>query len=181
MIEFNVSTADLRHLHHHGRRLRDLDPADRHLLHRLVPATGGAAMSAEASVLFDAPGPKARRRHRSSRWSATRPCSLTAVSLVRALAGERPAHCGQVEPVPRPGDLDVLPAPRHCVATLVAAFFSVVLSMICGILLGMGRLSQLAPVRGGLRCLRGVLPRRTGADDDALRLLLLPLRHWRLR
>jgi glutamate transport system permease protein len=32
-------------------------------------------------------------------------------------------------------------------ATLVAAFFSIILAIICGILLGMGRLSQLKPVR----------------------------------
>ena len=38
-------------------------------------------------------------------------------------------------------------------ATLVAAFFSVILSMICGILLGMGRLSQLRPVQVACNCL----------------------------
>ena len=37
--------------------------APRHRFTDLVPATGGEAMSAEASVLFDAPGPKARRRY----------------------------------------------------------------------------------------------------------------------
>ena len=31
--------------------------------------------------------------------------------------------------------------------TLVAAFFSIILAVVCGILLGMGRLSQLAGVR----------------------------------
>ena len=49
------------------------------LLHLVVAQAGGAAMSAETSVLFDAPGPKARRRHRIAdrrrRPGSCSPCS----------------------------------------------------------------------------------------------------------
>ena len=103
-------------------------------------------MSAEVSVLFDAPGPKARLRY-------------NVIAVVGGLAHRGPAlpadpgpgrqgpvHRGQVGPFLDPATWTayLLPGLR---GTLVAAFFSIILAVVFGILLGMGRLSQLAGVR----------------------------------
>ena len=103
-------------------------------------------MSAEASVLFDAPGPKARARHRVIAIAGGLGILALLFLLIRALAAKGQFTAAKWSPFIDPVTWTsyLLPGLR---ATLVAAFFSVILSMICGILLGMGRLSQLRPVR----------------------------------
>jgi glutamate transport system permease protein len=103
-------------------------------------------MSAEVSVLFDAPGPRSRRRHLVIALVG----SLAIVGLlylvISALAAKGQFGAAKWSPFLDPVTWTsyLLPGLR---ATLVAAFFSVLLAMIFGILLGMGRLSTAAPVR----------------------------------
>jgi glutamate transport system permease protein len=103
-------------------------------------------MSAEASVLFDAPGPKARRRYLVVAVVGTLGILALLFLLVRALAAKGQLTAAKWSPFIDPVTWTsyLLPGLQ---ATLVAAFFSVILAMIGGILLGMGRLSQLTPVR----------------------------------
>ena len=103
-------------------------------------------MNAEASVLFDAPGPKARRRYAVIAVIGTLAILALLYVLVRALAAKGQFTAAKWSPFIDPVTWTsyLLPGLR---ATLVAAFFSIILAMIGGILLGMGRLSQLASVR----------------------------------
>jgi glutamate transport system permease protein len=103
-------------------------------------------MSAEVSVLFDAPGPKARRRHLVIAVVGSLGILALLFLLVRALAAKDQFTAAKWSPFIDPVTWTsyLLPGLR---ATLVAAFFSVILAMIFGILLGMGRLSQLRAVR----------------------------------
>ena len=104
-------------------------------------------MSAEASVLFDAPGPKARRRHLVIAVIGSLAIIGLLVLVVTALAAKDQFTAAKWSPFLEPVTWTSYPLPGLR-ATLVAAFFSIILAMIFGILLGMGRLSQLAPVRG---------------------------------
>jgi glutamate transport system permease protein len=103
-------------------------------------------MSAETSVLFDAPGPKARRRHFVIAVVGSLAILGLLALVVRALAAKDQFTAAKWSPFLDPVTWTsyLLPGLR---ATLVAAFFSIILAMIGGILLGMGRLSQLAAVR----------------------------------
>ena len=103
-------------------------------------------MSAEVSVLFDAPGPKARFRYRVVAVVGGLLIAALLVLLNRALAAKDQFSAAKWAPFLEPATWTayLLPGLR---ATLVAAFFSVILAVIVGILLGMGRLSQLAGVR----------------------------------
>jgi len=105
-------------------------------------------MSAATSVLFDAPGPKARVRH----WVLTVVGALAIAALllllIRALAEKDQLTAEKWEPFVDPVTWTsyLLPGLR---GTLVAAFYSVILAIILGTALGMGRLSGLALVRWG--------------------------------
>ena len=103
-------------------------------------------MSAEVSVLFDAPGPKARRRHLLIAAVGSLAILALLVLVVTALAAKDQFTAAKwasfLDPVTWTAYL--LPGLQ---ATLLAAFFSIILAMIFGILLGMGRLSQLRAVR----------------------------------
>jgi glutamate transport system permease protein len=103
-------------------------------------------MSAEVSILFDAPGPKARRRHLVIAVVGSLAILGLLVLVVRALAAKGQFTAAKWSPFldPVTWTAYLLPGLR---ATLVAAFFSIILAMIFGILLGMGRLSQLTAVR----------------------------------
>ncbi len=103
-------------------------------------------MSAEASVLFDAPGPKARFRYNVIAVIGGLAIAGLLFLLIRALATKGQFTAARWEPFLEPATWTayLLPGLR---ATLVAAFFSIILAIVCGILLGMGRLSQLAAVR----------------------------------
>ena len=103
-------------------------------------------MSAEVSVLFDAPGPKARLRYNIIAVAGGLLIAALLVLLNRALAAKDQFSAAKWAPFLEPVTWTayLLPGLR---ATLVAAFFSVILAVVFGILLGMGRLSQLALVR----------------------------------
>ena len=103
-------------------------------------------MSAEVSVLFDAPGPKARLRYNVIAVVGGLLIAALLVLLSRALAAKDQFIEAKWAPFLEPATWTayLLPGLR---ATLVAAFFSVILAVVFGILLGMGRLSQLAGVR----------------------------------
>jgi glutamate transport system permease protein len=103
-------------------------------------------MSAEASVLFDAPGPRARRRYRVIAVVGSVGILALLYLVISALAAKGQFTADKWSPFLEPVTWTsyLLPGLR---ATLVAAFFSVILGIVCGILLGMGRLSEAAPVR----------------------------------
>jgi glutamate transport system permease protein len=103
-------------------------------------------MSAEANVLFDAPGPKARLRHRLIAVVGGVGILALLFLLFKALAAKDQFTAAKWSPFIDPVTWTsyLLPGLR---ATLVAAFFSVILAIMGGILLGMGRLSERAPVR----------------------------------
>ena len=103
-------------------------------------------MSAEVSVLFDAPGPKARFRHNIIAVVGGLAIAALLFLLVRALAAKDQFTAAKWSPFleAEVWTSDLLPGLR---ATLLAAFFSIILAVVCGILLGMGRLSQLRGVR----------------------------------
>jgi glutamate transport system permease protein len=103
-------------------------------------------MTAETSVLFDAPGPKARTRYLIIAAVGTLGILALIFLLVRALAAKGQFTADKWSPFIDPVTWTsyLLPGLR---ATLIAAFFSIILAIIGGILLGMGRLSQLRLVR----------------------------------
>ena len=105
-------------------------------------------MSPESSVLFDAPGPKARFRYNVIAVIGGLAIAGLIFLLIRALAAKDQFSAARWQPFLEPATWTayLLPGLR---ATLVAAFFSIILAVALGILLGMGRLSQLAPVRWG--------------------------------
>jgi glutamate transport system permease protein len=103
-------------------------------------------MSAEVSVLFDAPGPRARRRHAIATVIGGLAIATLLFLLIRALAAKDQFTAEKWRPFVDPVTWTsyLLPGLQ---ATLVAAFFAIILSVVFGILLGMGRLSQLRGVR----------------------------------
>ena len=105
-------------------------------------------MSEAASVLFDAPGPKAIVRHRILAVIGALLLIGLLLLVIRGLGN--PAN-NQLTPEKWLPFLEwgswseyLIPG---LIGTLQAAAISVVLAIVFGILLGMGRLSQLAPVR----------------------------------
>jgi glutamate transport system permease protein len=103
-------------------------------------------VSTEASVLFDAPGPKARRRYVVIAVFGTLVILALLYLLVSALAAKGQFTAAKWSPFLDPVTWTsyLLPGLR---ATLIAAFFSIILAIVGGILLGMGRLSQTTVVR----------------------------------
>ena len=103
-------------------------------------------MTAEVSVLFDAPGPRARLRHNVIAIVGGLAIAVLLFLLVRALAAKGQFTAAKWSPFLEPATWTayLLPGLR---GTLVAAFFSIILAIVFGILLGMGRLSQLSGVR----------------------------------
>ena len=112
-------------------------------------------MSAEASVLFDAPGPKARGRYRTIAIVGTvAMVALLVFVVIRMLDLPEPTTRGrnnQFAPEKWLPFLDpstwinyLIPG---LVGTLLAAAVSVVLSLVFGMLLGVGRLVQVRWVR----------------------------------
>jgi glutamate transport system permease protein len=103
-------------------------------------------MSAEASVLFDAPGPRARRRHRTIAVLGSIGILALLYLVISALAAKGQFTADKWSPFLDPVTWTsyLLPGLR---ATLVAAFFSVILAIVGGILLGMGRLAETRAIR----------------------------------
>ena len=103
-------------------------------------------MSAEVSVLFDAPGPRARFRYNVVAVVGGLAIAALLFLLIRALAVKGQFTAARWAPFLESDTWTAYLLPGLW-ATLVAAFFSIILAVVCGILLGMGRLSQLAAVR----------------------------------
>ena len=105
-------------------------------------------MSAEATVLFDAPGPKGIIRHRIIAVVGVLLLLGLLALVIRGLAN--PANnqftADKWEPFLEWSSWKDYLIPG-LIGTLRAAAISVVLAVVAGVLLGMGRLSQLAPVR----------------------------------
>jgi glutamate transport system permease protein len=103
-------------------------------------------LSSATAVLFDAPGPRARRRHFILTVLGALGIAAVTLLLIRALAAKDQFTLEKWQPFADPVTWTayLLPGLR---GTLVAAFFSVILAIIFGIALGIGRLSGLAPVR----------------------------------
>lgn len=98
-------------------------------------------MTAEATVLFDAPGPKARRRHRiGGVLGSLVLLALLAAAIAKLANPENNQFSAQkwlpfIDPVTWTSYL--IPG---LVGTLVASVISVVLSIVLGLILGVGRL-----------------------------------------
>jgi len=103
-------------------------------------------MSAEASVLFDAPGPKARFRYNLVAVVGGLAIAGLLFLLIRALAAKDQFTGARWKPFLEPATWTAYLLPGLW-GTLVAAFFSIILAVVVGVLLGMGRLSQIAAVR----------------------------------
>lgn len=103
-------------------------------------------MSSATTVLFDAPGPKARLRHHVLSVLGALGIAALLLLLIRALAEKDQLTAEKWQPFVDPVTWTayLLPGLR---GTLVAAFYSVILAIILGTALGMGRLSGLAPIR----------------------------------
>jgi len=105
---------------------------------------GGGSVS--SSVLFDAPGPRARVRNRIISAVTIVGLALIGWALVSRLAEKGQLTAAKWRPFTT-GDLwktYVLPG---IVGTLTAAVLSIVLALILGFLLGVGRLSPLGAIR----------------------------------
>ena len=103
-------------------------------------------MSAEAGVLFDAPGPRTRFRYNIIAVVGGLVIAGLLFLLIRALAAKDQFTAQKWQPFLEPATWTAYLLPGLW-GTLVAAFYSIILAVVLGILLGMGRLSQLAPVR----------------------------------
>ena len=105
-------------------------------------------MSAETSLLFDAPGPKALVRHRIMAIVGVLLLLVALFLVLKALANPANDQLTAAKWLPfvewSSWKNYLIPG---LIGTLQAAAISVVLSVVAGVLLGMGRLSQLAPVR----------------------------------
>ena len=103
-------------------------------------------MSVRATVLYDAPGPRGRRNNLIF-------TVLTAVVTVAVLGwiGWTLGNNGQLEAAKWTPFLDSLTWRTYILpglwGTLKSAFVSIILAMILGVILGLGRLSEVAPVR----------------------------------
>ena len=100
-----------------------------------------------SSVLFDAPGPRARRRH-----SLLAVLGLIVLVAIIALVLRKMQSAGQLDPAlwkPFVTDRSVWRdyLVKGLWATLKAAAISIALAGVFGIVLGLGRLSHLAPLR----------------------------------
>lgn len=120
-------------------------------------------MSAD-TVLYDAPGPRARRRHRALGLAA-----LAVIGALAAVVVSRLAHQGQFaaelwSPLLDPSDESFRPVWRllglGLLATLTAAALAIAASLVLGSLLGAARLmlgrSGRIPVVGVIELLRGL-------------------------
>ena len=102
-----------------------------------VPAAGGEAMS-EQTVLFDAPGPRARRRYRIVA-GAGGAVSLLVLAWVLVKLGEKGHLAGaKWSPFAQPVTWTEYIVPG-LIGTLKAAAISIVLAGVLGLLLGAGR------------------------------------------
>jgi glutamate transport system permease protein len=114
----------------------------------VVAQAGSAAMSAETSVLFDAPGPKALVRHRIIAVIGILLMLGALYFVIKGLANPENNQLTAEKWLPflewSSWKDYLIPG---LIGTLQAAAISVVLAVIAGVLLGLGRLSQIAVLR----------------------------------
>jgi len=103
---------------------------------------GGVLMS---TVLFDAPGPVAVRRHRLIAIATVVGLTLIAVAVVWKLAVEDQFTAQKWEPFVTPGIIRVLL--EGLGLTVLAAAIAIVVAVVFGVVLGVGKLSDHALVR----------------------------------
>lgn len=101
-------------------------------------------MSDTASVLFDAPGPKTKRRNLIVGAIATAVIVLILLGILWGLRDQYTPAKLAIFAVPTTWTSAILPG---IVNTLQAAVISIVLAAVLGALLGLGRLSEFAPLR----------------------------------
>lgn len=100
----------------------------------------------QASVLFDAPGPRARRRHRTISWIGALIALAVLGWLIYFLWGRNQITPEKWTPLLR-GDAwtdYLLPGLR---ATLIAAFYSIIISFVFGLVGALARMSDLRVIR----------------------------------
>ncbi|HET9648776.1 MAG TPA: amino acid ABC transporter permease [Microlunatus sp.] len=102
--------------------------------------------SDDTSVLFDAPGPKAVVRHRVMAVAGAAVLVVLALFVLRAMAQKGQLTADMWSPFLDPVSWTAYIIPG-LIGTLIAAAISVVLAVVFGILLGMGRLSELKALR----------------------------------
>ncbi|OYO00451.1 amino acid ABC transporter permease [Enemella evansiae] len=102
-------------------------------------------MSDTASVLFDAPGPKTKRRNLIVGVIATAAIVLIGFVIVWGLREQYTPEKWAVFGQPATWTSAIIPG---LINTLQAAVISIVLAALLGTLLGLGRLSEFAPLRG---------------------------------
>src|SRR5690606_2518480 len=140
-VQRQLPLGDLRDVRHRVRDPRDPDrPGD----HVAVEASGGEAMS--SSVLFDAPGPRARRMIVGGNVLAA-VVALAVVAWVLIQLGAKGQLAGNLWAdvfTARTWQYYLLPGLQN---TLRAAAFAIVGAIVFGLVFGVGRLSQVGPVR----------------------------------
>ena len=98
-----------------------------------------------STVLFDAPGPVAVRRHRLIAAATIVGLALIAAAVVWKLAVEDQFTAQKWEPFVTPAIIELLL--KGLVYTLIAAAVAIVFAVIMGVLLGVGKLSDHAWLR----------------------------------
>ncbi len=98
-----------------------------------------------SDVLFDAPGPKAERRHRLIAAATIAGLILTAAAIVWKLAVEDQFSTDKWEPFVTPGILEVLL--EGLALTVFAAAVAIVIAVAFGVIFGVGKLSDHALLR----------------------------------
>ena len=112
-----------------------------------------------ASVLFDAPGPRARARNRVFNVVTALVIALVIWVVYSRLNSKGQLTAAKWEPFLTSNlwTTYVLPGVQ---GTLTAAAVSIVLALVLGFVLGVGRLSTHPAIRWVCSVCRGVLPRR---------------------
>lgn len=98
-----------------------------------------------SDVLFDAPGPKAERRHRLIAAATIAGLILTAAAILWKLAVEDQFSADKWEPFVTPGILEVLL--EGLALTVFAAAVAIVIAVAFGVIFGVGKLSDHALLR----------------------------------
>jgi glutamate transport system permease protein len=98
-----------------------------------------------SNVLFDAPGPKAQRRHRLIAVATISGLVLVAAAVLWKLAVEDQFTADKWEPFVTPGILEVLL--EGLALTVFAAAVAIVVAVAFGVILGVGKLSDHALLR----------------------------------
>lgn len=99
-----------------------------------------------SSVLFDAPGPRARTRNRVLSIVSVLVVALIAVAVVRKLIDDGQFEAAKWKPFTQSEIWDAYLIPG-LIGTLKAAAISIVLASALGLLLALARMSSLAPLR----------------------------------